>query len=103
MLQPKKTKFRRQQKGRMKGNAQRKSVLAFAFLPVMSLQSKWITGQQIEAARVAVTQDICSCAQVGYASSPISLSLVSQQRCVWVVRKTEGFVAPHTWSYALRR
>ena len=56
MLQPKKTKFRRQQKGRMKGNAQRGNQLAFGSFGIKSLQSKWITGRQIEAARIAVTR-----------------------------------------------
>ncbi|MDP4277043.1 MAG: 50S ribosomal protein L16 [Bacteroidota bacterium] len=56
MLQPKRTKFRRQQKGRMKGNAQRGNQLAFGSFGIKTLDSKWITGQQIEAARVAVTR-----------------------------------------------
>ena len=56
MLQPKKTKFRRQQKGSAKGNAQRGHQLAFGSFGIKSLQTKWITGRQIEAARVAVTR-----------------------------------------------
>ena len=56
MLQPKKVKFRRQQKGRMKGNAQRGNQLAFGSFGIKALQSKWITGSQIEAARIAVTR-----------------------------------------------
>ena len=56
MLQPKKTKFRRQQKGSAKGNAQRGHQLAFGSFGIKSLQTKWITGRQIEAARIAVTR-----------------------------------------------
>ena len=56
MLQPKKTKFRRQQKGRMKGNSQRGSVIAFGSFGIKALESAWITGRQIEAARIAVTR-----------------------------------------------
>lgn len=56
MLQPKRTKFRRSQKGRMKGNAQRGNQLAFGSFGIKSLQAKWITGRQIEAARIAVTR-----------------------------------------------
>ena len=56
MLQPKKTKFRRAQKGRMKGNAQRGNQLAFGSFGIKTLESKWITGRQIEAARIAVTR-----------------------------------------------
>jgi large subunit ribosomal protein L16 len=56
MLQPKKTKFRRQQKGRMKGNAQRGTTLAFGSFGIKALDSAWLTGRQIEAARQAVTR-----------------------------------------------
>ena len=56
MLQPRKTKFRRVQKGRMKGNAQRGNQLAFGSFGIKSLETAWITGRQIEAARVAVTR-----------------------------------------------
>ena len=56
MLQPKKTKFRRQQKGVMKGNAQRGHRLAFGSFGIKSLEATWMTGRQIEAARVAVTR-----------------------------------------------
>jgi large subunit ribosomal protein L16 len=56
MLQPKKVKFRRVQKGRMKGNAQRGNQLAFGSFGIKTLEEAWITGRQIEAARVAVTR-----------------------------------------------
>ena len=56
MLQPKRTKFRRQQKGKMKGNAGRGTELAFGSFGIKSLETKWLTGRQIEAARVAVTR-----------------------------------------------
>lgn len=56
MLQPKKTKFRRQQKGRIKGNAQRGCELAFGNFGIKSLGTVWLTGRQIEAARIAVTR-----------------------------------------------
>ena len=56
MLSPKKTKFRRMQKGRQKGEAQRGNQLAFGSFGIKTLYTKWITGRQIEAARVAVTR-----------------------------------------------
>jgi len=56
MLQPKKTKFRRRQKGRMKGNAQRGHELAFGSFGIKTLENGWITGRQIEAARQAITR-----------------------------------------------
>ena len=56
MLQPKKTKYRRVQKGKMKGLAQRGNQLAFGSFGIKSLEETWLTGRQIEAARVAVTR-----------------------------------------------
>lgn len=56
MLQPKKTKFRRVQKGRMKGDSQRGSQLAFGSFGIKALETAWITGRQIEAARQAMTR-----------------------------------------------
>ncbi len=56
MLQPKKTKYRRVQKGKMKGNAQRGNQLAFGSFGIKSLEEHWITGRQIEAARQAITR-----------------------------------------------
>lgn len=56
MLQPKKTKYRRSQKARMKGDSQRGNQLAFGSFGIKALQSAWITGRQLEAARQAVTR-----------------------------------------------
>jgi len=56
MLQPKKTKYRRMQKGRMKGTAQRGNQLAFGSFGIKAQESAWITGRQIEAARQAITR-----------------------------------------------
>jgi len=56
MLQPKKTRYRKQQKGRMKGNSQRGNQLAFGTFGIKALESAWINGRQIEAARQAVTR-----------------------------------------------
>ncbi|NCD70617.1 50S ribosomal protein L16 [Mucilaginibacter agri] len=56
MLQPKRTKFRKMQKGRMKGLATRGAELSFGSFGVKSLESAWITSRQIEAARIAVTR-----------------------------------------------
>ncbi|MEA4966810.1 MAG: 50S ribosomal protein L16 [Bacteroidaceae bacterium] len=56
MLQPKKTKFRKQQKGRIKGIAFRGHELAFGSFGIKSLETAFITGRQIEAARQAVTR-----------------------------------------------
>ncbi|OFY47516.1 MAG: 50S ribosomal protein L16 [Bacteroidetes bacterium GWF2_41_31] len=56
MLQPKKTKFRKQQKGKMKGNSGRGHELAFGSFGIKTMQQAWLTGRQIESARQAVTR-----------------------------------------------
>jgi large subunit ribosomal protein L16 len=56
MLQPKRTKFRKVQKGRMKGDAGRGHQLAFGTFGIKSLESEWMTSRQIEAARIAATR-----------------------------------------------
>ena len=56
MLQPKRTKFRKMQKGKMKGLASRGAELAFGSFGIKSLEPAWITSRQIEAARIAVTR-----------------------------------------------
>ncbi len=56
MLQPKKTKHRKMQKGRIKGNAQRGSQVAFGSFGIKTLDEGFITSRQIEAARIAVTR-----------------------------------------------
>ncbi len=56
MLQPKRTKFRKVQKGRNEGLASRGFSLDFGSFGLKSLEHKWITSRQIEAARIAVTR-----------------------------------------------
>ena len=58
MLMPKKVKYRKQQRGRMKGKAWRGSSLAFGDYGLKALECGWITDRQIEAARVAMTRSI---------------------------------------------
>ncbi|WP_425235957.1 50S ribosomal protein L16 [Ulvibacterium sp.] len=56
MLQPKRTKYRKMQKGRMKGNAGRGHQLSNGMFGIKTLDSKFITSRQIEAARIAATR-----------------------------------------------
>jgi large subunit ribosomal protein L16 len=56
MLQPKKTKHRKAHKGRIRGNAQRGALVAFGSFGLKSMEPKWITNRQIEAARQALTR-----------------------------------------------
>src|SRR6056297_1049071 len=56
MLQPKRTKFRKQQKGRMKGLSQRGNQLSSGTFGIKVLDSTFLTSRQIEAARIAATR-----------------------------------------------
>jgi large subunit ribosomal protein L16 len=56
MLKPKRTKHRKAHKGRIRGNAKRGDTLAFGTYGLKSLEPKWITNRQIEAARQSMTR-----------------------------------------------
>jgi len=58
MLMPSKVKFRKQQRGRMRGKAHRGSSLAFGDFGLQAMEPGWITARQIEAARIAMTRHI---------------------------------------------
>jgi large subunit ribosomal protein L16 len=56
MLSPKRVKYRKQQRGRMKGAASGGTEVSFGEFGLMSLGTAWITAQQIEASRIALTR-----------------------------------------------
>ena len=58
MLMPRKVKYRRRQKGRMRGAAMRGSSVAFGEYGLKALECGWITDRQIEAARIAMTRRV---------------------------------------------
>ncbi|MFH1071438.1 MAG: 50S ribosomal protein L16 [Candidatus Glassbacteria bacterium] len=58
MLAPKRVKFRKQQRGRMKGTAYRGSTVNFGEYGLQALEPAWVTNRQIESARVALTRHI---------------------------------------------
>jgi large subunit ribosomal protein L16 len=98
MLQPKKTKYRRQQKGKMKGSAQRGSTLAFGSFGIKAMESAWITGRQIEAARQAVTRHMKREGQIWiriFPDKPITKK-PAEVRMGKGKGAPEGFVAPVT-------
>ena len=98
MLQPKKTKYRRQQKGKMKGNAQRGTTIAFGSFAIKSEQTAWITGRQLEAARQAVSRHMKREGQVWiriFPDKPITKK-PAEVRMGKGKGAPEGFVAPIT-------
>lgn len=98
MLQPKKTLYRKRQKGRMKGNAQRGHQLAFGSFGIKTLEPAWLTGRQIEAARQAVTRYMKREGQIWirvFPDKPVT-SKPAEVRMGKGKGAPEGFVAPVT-------
>ena len=98
MLQPKRTKYRRSQKGRMRGNAQRGHELAFVSFGIKALENMWIEQRQIEAARVAVTRYMQRQGQIWiriFPDKPITKK-PAEVRMGKGKGSPEGFVAPVT-------
>jgi large subunit ribosomal protein L16 len=96
MLQPKKTKFRRSQKGKMKGNAIKGSQLAFGSFGLKAMQQTWITQKQIEAARQAMTRYMKREGQIWiriFPDKPVT-SKPAEVRMGKGKGDPEGFVAP---------
>ncbi|MBN2199713.1 MAG: 50S ribosomal protein L16 [Candidatus Aminicenantes bacterium] len=58
MLMPKKVKFRKQQRGRMRGKARRGSTLAFGEFGLQAMEPCWLTSRQIEAGRITISRYI---------------------------------------------
>ena len=58
MLMPKRVKWRKQQRGKRRGVAQRGSSIAFGEFGMQALECAWITSRQIEAARIAITRSL---------------------------------------------
>ena len=98
MLQPKKTKFRRSQKGMMKGNAQRGNQLAFGSFGIKILEEAWLTGRQLEAARQAVTRHMKREGQIWirvFPDKPITKKPAE-------VRMGKGKGAPEFWAAVIK-
>ena len=93
MLQPKRTKFRKKQKGRVKGIAQRGHTISFGSFGIKSLEAGWITSRQIEAARIAVTRKMKREGQVWiriFPDKPVTKKPAE-------VRMGKGTGAPEYW------
>ena len=98
MLQQKKTKFRKMQKGKMKGFAQRGHQLSFGSFGIKALEETWITARQIEAARIAVTRYMKRQGQVWiriFPDKPVTSKPAE-------VRMGKGKGAPEYWAAVVR-
>ncbi len=96
MLQPKKTKYRKQQKGRMKGIAKKGTQLAFGSFGVKAIEESWVTQKQLESARQAMTRYMKREGQIWiriFPDKPISKK-PAEVRMGKGKGDPEGFVAP---------
>ena len=96
MLQPKRVKYRKQQKGKIRGNATRGNTVAFGDYGLQTLDAGWITNRQIEAARVAMTRHIKRGGKVWiriFPDKPIT-SKPAETRMGKGKGSPEGWVAP---------
>ncbi len=93
MLSPKRTKFRKQHKGKVKGMATRGHRLSFGTFGLKSMEASWITARQIESARVALTRHMKREGQVWiriFPDKPITKKPAE-------VRMGKGKGAPEYW------
>ena len=98
MLQPKKSKFRKQQKDKMKGNTKRGAEIAFGSFGIKAMETAFITARQIEAARQAVTRYMKREGQIWiriFPDKPITKK-PAEVRMGKGKGNPEGFVAPVT-------
>ncbi len=96
MLQPKKVKYRRSQKGRMRDLSKRGTTLAHGSFGIKALEQAWITGQQIEAMRQATTRHMKREGQVWiriFPDKPITKK-PAEVRMGKGKGNPEGYVAP---------
>ena len=84
MLLPKRVKYRRVHRGRMKGKASRGNTVTYGDWGLQATEPSWITSNQIEAARIAMTRHTKRGGRSGSRSSPTSPSLRSPPRPAWV-------------------
>lgn len=98
MLQPKRTKYRKVQKGRVKGLAHRGSTLAFGTFGLKALEPVWMTARQIEAARISMTRAMKRQGQVWiriFPDKPITKKPAE-------VRMGKGKGAPEYWAAVVK-
>jgi large subunit ribosomal protein L16 len=98
MLQPKRTKYRKMQKGRVKGLAGRGHRLAFGTFGIKSLEPGWLNSRQIEAARIAMTRAMKRQGQVWiriFPDKPVTKKPAE-------VRMGKGKGAPEYWVASIK-
>ena len=99
MLMPKRVKFRKSQRGKMKGKATRGARVSFGDVGLKTIEPAWITSRQIEACRVAITRKMKRDGQVWiriFPDKPVSKKPLE-------TRMGKGKGAPEFWVAPVRR
>jgi large subunit ribosomal protein L16 len=99
MLMPKRVKFRKHQRGKMKGKATRGAKVSFGDLGLKALEPAWITSRQIEACRVAITRKMKRDGKVWIRIFPDK----SVSKKPLETRMGKGKAAPSYWVAPVRR
>jgi large subunit ribosomal protein L16 len=98
MLMPKRTKYRKQQRGRRRGKARRGNKLGFGSYGLQAREAAWLTGNQIESARVAITRHVKRTGKLWiriFPDKPVSKKPLE-------VRMGKGKGAPEYWVAVVR-
>ncbi len=98
MLMPKRTKYRKQQRGRRRGKARRGNTLDFGSYGLQAREATWLTGNQIESARVAITRHVKRTGKLWirvFPDKPVSKKPLE-------VRMGKGKGAPEYWVAVVR-
>jgi large subunit ribosomal protein L16 len=98
MLMPKRTKYRKQQRGRRRGKARRGNTLDFGSYGLQAREAAWLKGNQIEAARVAITRHVKRTGKLWirvFPDKPVSKKPLE-------VRMGKGKGAPEYWVAVVR-
>src|SRR5690606_37742017 len=98
MLSPKRVKYRKVQKGRMKGNAHRGADIAFGSFALKSLETAWLNSRQIEAAREALSRNMKKEGQVCIRTLPDNAITTKPEE----VRMGKGKGAPEDWEAVVK-
>lgn len=98
MLMPKRTKWRKQQRGRMKGKATAGSVVTFGDYALMSVEPGWLTSRQIESSRIVLSKKLRKNGKLWirvFPDKPVSKKPAE-------VRMGKGKAAPEFWVAVLK-
>ena len=103
MLMPKRVKRRRVHRGRMKGTAQRGNIIAYGEYGLVAMEPAWVTSNQIEAARVAMTRYMKRNMGSGKGSPEYWVAVVKPGRILFEVAEVDEATAREALRLAMHK